>query len=252
MEVLVMEGVTYSYALRGASGAERVKAGMGLTQAATDPGVFDVNLTLSPGEMVAVVGPNGSGKSTLARLAAGLLVPQKGRVQVDELDTKNPCHRLLLRQRVGILFSYPPSQIVGCTVEEDVAFGPENLGLAPEIIAERIDWALEAVGLSRERFLDPRRLSGGQQVKVALAGILALGPSYIILDEPTAMLDPGERTKIWELVRGFCQSPAQSQGQGRSGAGVLWITHREEEARNCDRALVMSCGRLTGTRATSR
>lgn len=270
-----MEGVSYSYGLGvparaklALAGAERALAGAepGPGPAPTGPGIFNINLTLRPGEIVAVVGANGSGKSTLARLAAGLLVPQKGRVEVDGLDTANPSHRLHLRQRIGILFSYPPSQIVGSTVEEDVAFGPENLGLPPAAIASRVDRALGIVGLSRERYCDPGRLSGGQQVKVALAGILALEPAYIILDEPTAMLDPGERGRLLQLIQGLCHGRVGTQGQGgdsgdsgggegggsegvgsQGGVGGLWITHREEEARSCDRILVMDGGRLVRT-----
>src|SRR5690606_30302216 len=153
----------------------------------------DVDLTIDRGEFVAVVGANGSGKSTLAQLFNALLLPTSGSVRVDGLLTSDPNALWEIRRRVGMVFQNPDNQLVATTVEEDVAFGPENLGIDPDEIGVRLDRALRAVGLEAFRHRPPHRLSGGQKQRVAIAGVLAMQPDVIVLDEPTAMLDPRGR-----------------------------------------------------------
>ncbi|CAN0351652.1 unnamed protein product, partial [Phaeothamnion confervicola] len=160
----VLEARSLSYSLGGGDGTRREI-------------LRDVNLCLKPGQVIGLVGGNGSGKSTLARLLAGLARPTDGEVLIDE-------------GTVGMVFQNPDSQLVATVVEEDVAFGPENLGLPRDEIRARVEWALEAVGIESLRLVSPQRLSGGQKQRVAIAGALALSPRYLILDEPTSMLDP--------------------------------------------------------------
>lgn len=194
------------------------------------PALQNVTLTLAPGEFVVLMGPNGSGKSTLARLGNGLLLPAQGEVVVDGLNTKDPAVLLKVRQRVGLVFQDPDNQIVGATVEEDVAFGPENLGLPPEEIKRRVEEALDILGIVDLRYRPPHRLSGGQKQKVALAGILAMEPRYILLDEATAMLDPRAREEILGFLNFLCR---------KRGIGLLLVTHLPEEALVADRVVLL-------------
>ncbi|SMB88953.1 energy-coupling factor transport system ATP-binding protein [Thermanaeromonas toyohensis ToBE] len=194
------------------------------------PALQDVTFTLAPGEFVVVMGPNGSGKSTLTRLGNGLLLPAQGEVVVDGLNTKDPAALPRVRQRVGLVFQDPDNQMVAATVEEDVAFGPENLGLPPEEIKRRVEEALDTLGIANLRHRPPHRLSGGQKQKVALAGILAMEPQYILLDEATAMLDPRSREEVLGLLNFLCRE---------QGIGLLLVTHLPEEALVADRVVVL-------------
>lgn len=193
-----------------------------------------VSLHLHPGELLAVLGPNGSGKSTLGLLANGLLTPHRGTVVVDERDSTDPESAWDVRTSVGVVFQNPDNQIVGTVVEEDVAFGPENLGLPREEIRSRVDGALQVVGLTGFERREPHLLSGGQKQRLAVAGVLALDPSYLVLDEPTAMLDPAGRSDILDLIE-------RLRSEGR---GVIHITHHLADIALADRVLVLVAGRV--------
>lgn len=193
-----------------------------------------VSLSVSPGEYVAVLGRNGCGKSTLAKHLNALLLPTEGEVLVDGLNTRDPNLTLAVRQKVGMVFQNPDNQLVATTVMEDVAFGPENLGLPREKILERIEEALETVRMTAFKEAEPHRLSGGQKQRVAIAGVLAMRPAYIVFDEPTAMLDPRGREEVM----------ATMQRLKADGIGVVNITHYMEEAVSADRVLVMTGGRI--------
>lgn len=191
-----------------------------------------VTFSVEPGEEVAVVGPNGSGKSTLARLANGILLPGRGSVLVDGIATSDEARIRELRERVGIVFQHPDDQIVATSVEDDVAFGPENLGLVREVIRSRVDDALEAVGLTGLERREPHLLSGGQKQRLAIAGALAMQPTYLVLDEPTSMLDPEGRADVLGIV-----------GRLRAaGRGILHITHDLADVATADRVVVLNAG----------
>jgi len=194
-----------------------------------------VDLTIRHGEFVAVLGMNGSGKSTLARHLNALLLPAEGTVTVDGMDTRDAHHLWSIRDRVGMVFQNPDNQIVAAVVEEDVAFGPENQGCPPPEIRSRVASALEAVGMTEMRDRAPHLLSGGQKQRVAIAGALALRPACLVLDEPTAMLDPSGRGEVVEVVRRL---------NAELGMAVVWITHFMEEAVLADRVVVMAGGKI--------
>lgn len=191
-----------------------------------------IDLVVEDGERVAVLGPNGSGKSTLALLANGMLVPRRGRVLVDGMDTADSETTWAVRSSVGLVFQNPENQIVATTVEEDVAFGPENLGLERSEIRRRVDRAIKAVGLDGLARREPHLLSGGQKQRLAIAGALALEPRHLVLDEPTAMLDPVGRRDVLEVLRRL----------QTAGVTMIQITHRLDEALLADRAVVLSQG----------
>jgi energy-coupling factor transporter ATPase len=191
-----------------------------------------VNLTLERGEYVAVLGANGSGKSTLVKLANGILLPMSGSVEVDGIDTRAESHGREVRERVGVVFQRPDDQIVATTVEDDVAFGPENLGLAPAEIRERVDEALAAVELNGLERREPHTLSGGQKQRLAIAGVLAMRPAYVVLDEPASMLDPVSRLEVLEIAEKLAAS----------GAGVLHVTQDLADVADADRAVVLAEG----------
>lgn len=194
----------------------------------------DVTFTVGPGEMVALLGANGSGKSTLARLTNGLLLPGSGRVTVDGIDTRDESRGIEVRSTVGMVFQNPDDQIVATAVEDDVAFGPENLGLPRAEIRERVDEAISAVGLVGLERREPHVLSGGQKQRLAIAGALAMRPRYLVLDEPTAMIDAQGRHDVARVL----------QSVRASGHGVLLITHDITEAARADRVCVLDHGRL--------
>lgn len=194
-----------------------------------------VSLTVHRGEFVAVLGMNGSGKSTLARHLNALLLPREGRVLVDEMDTADEKYLWAIRDRVGMVFQNPDNQIVAALVEEDVAFGPENQGCPPAEIRRRVKESLTAVGMLHLRERAPHLLSGGQKQRVAIAGALALRPACLVLDEPTAMLDPSGRAEVLEVVRRLNRD---------LGMAVVWITHFMEEAALADRVVVMAGGEV--------
>ena len=193
----------------------------------------DVSLSIQPGEFVAIIGTNGSGKSTLAKHFNVLLQPTKGSVKVGGIDTSNPDSIWDVRQQVGMVFQNPDNQIVAAIVEEDVAFGPENLGVEPKEIRQRVDEALAAVNMSDYALHGPHLLSGGQKQRIAIAGILAMKSSCIVLDEPTAMLDPRGRQEVMETIHRLHKE---------EGITIILITHFMEEAVTADRIIVMKNG----------
>ena len=201
-----------------------------------------VTLQIAAGEFVAVIGRNGSGKSTLAKHLNALLIPSEGNCIIDGMDTRNSAHLWDIRQRVGMVFQNPDNQIVASIVEEDVAFGPENLGIPPKEIARRVEESLRQVGMTEYRLHGPHLLSGGQKQRVAIAGVLAMHPRCLVLDEPTAMLDPVGRAEVLEAV---CRLHREE------GITVVYITHFMEEAVAAGRVVVMDSGRvvLDGTPA---
>lgn len=194
-----------------------------------------VNLAIRPGEFVAVIGTNGSGKSTLARHLNALLLPSEGTVKIQGMDTLDETKLWEIRQNVGMVFQNPDNQIVAAVVEEDVAFGPENIGVPPAEIRERVEKALQAVGMTEYRMRAPHLLSGGQKQRVAIAGTLALGSRCIVFDEPTAMLDPQGRQEIVRTVRTLNRE---------KGITVLYITHNMVEAIHANRVVVMKKGKI--------
>lgn len=195
----------------------------------------NVSLTINDGEFVAVVGHNGSGKSTLAKHLNALLLPTEGKVLVDGMDTADEADTLSIRQRVGMVFQNPDNQLVTTIVEEDVAFGPENIGVPGNEIRTRVDRALAAVGMEKYAHSAPNMLSGGQKQRIAIAGMLAMQPKVLVLDEATAMLDPKGRRDIIDLV---------TKLHRENGITVVMITQYMEEAIGADRVAVMSGSEL--------
>lgn len=202
---------------------------------ATAKALNNVSLTINDGEFVAVVGHNGSGKSTLAKHLNALLLPTEGKVLVDGMDTADEADTLSIRQRVGMVFQNPDNQLVTTIVEEDVAFGPENIGVPGNEIRTRVDRALAAVGMEKYAHSAPNMLSGGQKQRIAIAGMLAMQPKVLVLDEATAMLDPKGRRDIIDLV---------TKLHRENGITVVMITQYMEEAIGADRVAVMSGGEL--------
>lgn len=197
--------------------------------------ICDVSLTVRDGEMLAVVGHNGSGKSTLAKHFNGLLLPTEGKVLVDGMDTADESRILDIRRRVGLVFQNPDNQLVTTVVEEDVGFGPENLGIPPKEIRARVDAALDKVGMTAYAEKASHALSGGQKQRIAIAGMLAMEPEVLVLDEATAMLDPAGRAEILSIV---------SRLHREQGMTVVMITQYMEETVGCDRVIVMDDGRI--------
>ena len=206
----VEEGETPVYALRG------------------------VDLGIARGSFVVVLGHNGSGKSTLAKMLNAVLVPTEGSVLVEGMDTADERLLLAIRQRVGMVFQNPDNQIVANVVEEDVAFAPENLGVPAEEIRTRIDEAMKLAGIYEKREAAPYKLSGGQKQRVAIAGVIAMRPDCLVLDEATAMLDPHGRSQVMRTIHQLREA----------GISIISITHYMEEAAQADRVLVMSRGRI--------
>ncbi|MCD8212176.1 MAG: energy-coupling factor transporter ATPase [Oscillospiraceae bacterium] len=195
----------------------------------------DLSLRVEEGSFVAVLGQNGSGKSTLAKHLNAILLPNRGTVTVDGIDTSDEDRLLDLRRTVGMVFQNPDNQIVASVVEEDVAFAPENMGLPPAEIRERVDRALELVHMTEYAHHAPHLLSGGQKQRVAIAGVIAMRPKVLVLDEATAMLDPEGRKDVMDIVKDLNQ---------RVGVTVILITHHMEEAAEADRVLVLSDGQI--------
>ena len=194
-----------------------------------------VNLSIEEGEFVALLGHNGCGKSTMAKLFNGMLIPTAGKVTVGGIDTSVEESQLDVRRQVGLVLQNPDNQLVAGVVEEDVAFGPENLGVPPEEIRRRVDDALKTVGMYEYREHAPHLLSGGQKQRVAIAGVLAMAPRCIVLDEPTAMLDPIGRAEVMRTIKTLNRT---------SGVTVVLITHHMDEAAQADRLVVMAKGRV--------
>lgn len=193
-----------------------------------------LNLEIKNGEFVAVLGHNGSGKSTVAKLANAIAVPESGKITVAGMDTSDESKEYDIIQNVGVVMQNPDNQIVATIVEEDVAFGPENLGVDPDEIRKRVDEALKAVGMYEYRFHEPHKLSGGQKQRVAIAGIIAMRTRCIILDEPTAMLDPSGRRDVMNVMLKLNKE---------MGITVVFITHFMEEAIRADRVVIMDSGK---------
>lgn len=194
-----------------------------------------LDLDIKKGDFVAVLGHNGSGKSTLAKHINGLLQPTDGTVWVGEMDTRDETQIWEIRKKAGMVFQNPDNQIIGNIVEEDVGFGPENLGVPTEEIWERVDKSLKAVGMTLYRKKSPNRLSGGQKQRVAIAGVMAMKPQCIVLDEPTAMLDPNGRAEVIRTVRELNR---------KEGITAVLITHYMEEVIDADRVIVMDDGAI--------
>ncbi|WP_407354983.1 energy-coupling factor transporter ATPase [Methanolobus sp. WCC5] len=198
------------------------------------PALDSVSIDIDQGEFVGVIGKNGSGKTTILRHMNGLLLPGEGSVTVKGMDTKDPSSIFKIRQVAGMVFQDPGSQFIGMTVEEDIAFGPENLGLPPGEIRRRVENSLSAVGMTGYNDHTPRTLSGGQKQKVALASVLAMEPEVILFDEVTSMLDPDSRKEVLSLITQLHEN----------GTTIIYVTHCLEELVHADRLIIMEKGRI--------
>ncbi len=225
MDILKTDNLTFEYIRRDEN--DNVE---GITTA-----VDKVSLDVKPGEFIAILGHNGSGKSTLAKHINGILFPTEGTVWVDGMDTKDDNNLWKIRETAGMVFQNPDNQIIGQVVEEDVGFGPENLGVPTEEIWERVEESLRVVGMYEYRKASPNRLSGGQKQRVSIAGVLAMHPKCIVLDEPTAMLDPVGRREVINAVRGLNEVEKIT---------IILITHYMNEIVNADRIYVMDKGHI--------
>ena len=197
--------------------------------------IDDLSLDIENGDFVAVLGHNGSGKSTFAKHVNALLMPTDGTLWISDMNTRDEEKLWDIRKKTGMVFQNPDNQIIGNIVEEDVGFGPENIGVPTDEIWKRVDDSLEAVGMTAYRKKSPNKLSGGQKQRVAIAGVMAMRPQCIVLDEPTAMLDPNGRSEVIRTVRELNQ---------KEGVTVLLITHYMEEVIHADRVIVMDDGRI--------
>lgn len=218
MDCIVIDNVSYSYQKEG--GEQALKG---------------ISLTVREGEFLAIVGRNGSGKSTLAKLMNGLIEPKEGTVTVYGYDTREDKTIYEVRKSVGMVFQNPDNQMVASIVEDDIAFGPENIGVPRDEIAKRIEWALERVGMLEHRSATPTKMSGGQKQRIAIAGVLALKPKVLVLDESTAMLDPKGRREVMETLRELNE---------KEGITVCHITHYMEECIGADRVVVIDGGKV--------
>ena len=221
MSLIEFQNVSFSYGTD--EGEERVDV------------IENLNLNIEKGSFTAVLGHNGSGKSTLAKLTNGILFPQQGKVLVDGSETKPDDSIFDIRKKVGMVFQNPDNPIVASIVEEAVAFGVENLGVPPQECRRRVDDAMKTVGIYEQRLKAPHKLSGGQKQRVAVAGIIAMKPECIVLDEPTAMLDPSGRAEVLETIKKLNKE---------DGITVVLITHYMDEAVQADRVVVMDGGQI--------
>ena len=196
--------------------------------------IDDVSFVIEKGTFTAIIGKNGSGKSTLAKNLNGLLIPSSGRILIAGLDTRDDELVWQIRQTAGMVFQNPDNQLVSSIVEDDIAFGPENLGIDPEEIRVRVDNSIYAVGMSKFLHDAPHHLSGGQKQRIAIAGVLAMKPDCIIFDEPTAMLDPQGRNDVMEIIKEL----------SKEGITIILITHFMEEAAEADRVIIMNDGKI--------
>ena len=201
----------------------------------TQRAVYDVNLDIEAGDFVAVLGHNGSGKSTLAKQINALLIPSEGTMWVDDMDTAKEPELWKIRQKAGMVFQNPDNQIIGTVVEEDVGFGPENMGVPTDEIWKRVEDSLKKTEMTAYRYASPNKLSGGQKQRVAIAGVMAMRPSCIVLDEPTAMLDPNGRKEVLEAV---------SELNKKENVTVILITHYMEEVIHANKVYVMDGGNV--------
>ena len=222
-ELLKFENVTYDYDIDNETDT-----------VIKDPAISEVSFTVSEGEFVCIIGRNGSGKSTIARLINALLSPSQGTVYVNGIDTRNEEATFEIRRATGMVFQNPDNQIIGTTVEEDVAFGPENLGIEHDEMVKRVTDAIHATGLDGAAKSEPHLLSGGQKQRVAIAGILAMKPSCIVLDESTAMLDPSGRRDVLSIIEKL----------NKEGITIILITHHMDEIVNADRVILVDDGQI--------
>ncbi len=220
MSFIEFDNVSYTYAAQTPNAVKAVK---------------NLSLKIEEGDFVALVGHNGSGKSTVAKLINGLLIPEHGKVTVDGMSTADKKSLFEIRKNVGIVFQNPDNQMVATIIEDDVAFGPENLGLSPDEIRKRVDWALKSVDMYEYREGAPFRLSGGQKQRVAIAGVLAIKPRAMVLDESTSMLDPVGKKEIMDIVHKLNKEEKMT---------VIMITHFMDEAALADKIFVMDDGEL--------
>ena len=225
MKMIKTDKLVFEYAKRDEEGNI-----IGMSRA-----VDEVDLDIEPGQFIAILGYNGSGKSTLAKHMNAILVPTEGTMWVDGKDTKEEEYLWDIRQSAGMVFQNPDNQIIGTVVEEDVGFGPENLGVPTEQIWKRVEESLKAVGMIEYRHHSPNKLSGGQKQRVAIAGVMAMRPKCIVLDEPTAMLDPNGRKEVLESVQEL---------RKREHITVILITHYMEEVVDADQVIVMDHGHV--------
>mgnify|MGYP002519487787 FL=1 len=225
MEIIKAKNVVYEYIRRDEEGNVE-----GITKA-----VNDVSLDIEQGQFIAILGHNGSGKSTLAKHMNAILNPTEGTLWVDGMDTGDEDNIWKIRQTAGMVFQNPDNQIIGQVVEEDVGFGPENMGIPTEEIWQRVEESLRAVGMYEYRKYSPNKLSGGQKQRVSIAGVLAMHPKCIVLDEPTAMLDPSGRKEVIRAVRGLNEV---------EGVTLILITHYMEEIIHADKVFVMDEGKI--------
>lgn len=219
MSQIVLKGVSYSYSLGEGSSLKALK---------------NLSFSVEKGEFVALAGMNGSGKSTLAKLLNGLFIPSSGEILIDGLSTSDEKNTFEIRKKAGMVFQNPDNQMVATIIEDDVAFGPENIGVPREEIIERMNEALEAVGMSECRKRSASKLSGGQKQRIAIAGVLAMRPQILILDESTSMLDPNGRKEIMAIAKKL----------NEQGITVINITHNMDEAVLADRIIVLRKGRV--------
>ena len=231
--VIQLKDVGFSYYTENEDGSLNTDTDVTMKHSEKRMALDGVTLDIERGSFVAVVGSNGSGKSTLAKHLNALLLPTSGEVFVCGMSTADPENTWEIRRRCGMVFQNPDNQLVSSVVEDDVAFGPENLGVEPSEIRRRVDESLQAVGMYEFRKKGPHLLSGGQKQRVAIAGVLAMQPECIVFDEPTAMLDPSGRAEILKIIRGLHEE----------GKTVILITHFMEEAAQADRIIVMDKGR---------
>ncbi len=220
--IIQIKNLTFDYIRESDEGSETIHA------------IRDVSLDIPEGSFTAIIGRNGSGKSTLAKNLNGLLLPTGGKILVNGWDTADEAHIWDVRQTAGMVFQNPDNQLVASIVEDDVAFGPENLGVPPKEIRERVDEVLKSVDMYPFRTKSPHLLSGGQKQRVAIAGVLAMEPRCIIFDEPTAMLDPQGRQEVMRIIRRLHEE----------GKTVILITHFMDEAAQADRIVIMDDGRV--------
>ena len=225
MEIIKAKDVTYEYVKRDEEGNIEGKT----------TAVDKVSLDIKQGDFIAILGHNGSGKSTLAKHMNAILCPTEGTLWVDGMDTSNEANVWDVRQRAGMVFQNPDNQIIGQVVEEDVGFGPENMGVPTKEIWERVEESLRALGMYQYRKHSPNKLSGGQKQRVSIAGVLAMHPKCIILDEPTAMLDPNGRKEVIRAARGL---------NDVEGVTIILITHYMEEIIYADKVFVMDQGKI--------
>ena len=225
MEMIQTEKLVYEYEKRDEEG----------NVIGTSRAIDEVDIEAKEGQFIAILGHNGSGKSTLAKHLNAILMPTEGSVWVDGKNTSNPDELWNVRQSAGMVFQNPDNQIIGTVVEEDVGFGPENLGVPTDEIWQRVEESLKAVGMIEYRHHSPNKLSGGQKQRVAIAGVMAMRPQCIVLDEPTAMLDPNGRKEVLEAVH---------QLNRQENVTVVLITHYMEEVIDADRVVVMDDGHV--------